>query len=289
MSNWYEIGWGLDRSPDGKRLVKLYLDVESANPLLWSAEFAAMLPHQDDTYGLGGLAAHPTDEDKLFVLADQGSDPARLYTYRISTAAWTHITFEHQEKYWGLGSRCDGTLTTVRRPYTKIDGVRGTLISFSPDNPGETTTILELDHGIPVGDNAVDYATGATWTSGLTAWNGGEPGPSYLTSDGKVRALRGIAETWISGMMSNRFPSTGGEERRTSGFFVSAANSTRQSSATPLYLIRRNRRGVDEVVPMDYLEAFGLPQPNLVDLANVAGWCNEQRNAALRGRDWPEI
>ncbi|MCB9558384.1 MAG: hypothetical protein H6707_19875 [Deltaproteobacteria bacterium] len=262
------LGYAIGRNP--LALYRLHFD--NTTDVEWSAEYVDDLPESatSENIGIGGLAAHPTNPKVLYLSFDRGtSNGAEMWKYTLTLGVWTKITDYNPagtNRYWGLGSLCSGDLTSVSRPYSTSSFVNGTLVSFDPSTP-QTTTTLFTANAFAIADNDSNYGDGVTNVFGLDGSNN-----KYVTDDGSNYYTYGsISENWLVGAMSNPVL-WDFDPHCTFQYIVAAANSSSQSTATPLYVVRHNTSSGNSQA-MGYYNAYSQSQPALVDLSNIPGYC----------------
>lgn len=262
-------------------IYKLYYVNDGGDPIKWTAELINdSLPSGATTeaIGIGGLAAHPTDADKLYLSFDNGNqNGAKIYSYRISTDSWSLVSSFNPAgnvRYWGLGATCDqGKLAAVSRLYTTDETVDGVYVSFSPSSPLSTSNEF-VAPDVAVADNAARYDYADLWVAGRTSDH-----TIYTTNDGSnltqyaTSGTYQVDEAWAIGLMSNPvlLPDDGECKRH---HYMATANSSSQYTATPLYSIQVDTSYTPQAVKMSYENAFEQANPALVDLANLPDFCN---------------
>lgn len=299
--DWVAVGYAIDRQchnaangnavVDQNNVVKIYA---LGNPelfgysgkVVWAAKFVAQIPSLNQ-FNFGGLAAHPT-ENKLYVLVEAPNTGQTDYLYTLDLdflnqnpsnpgGAWSWITINHPQTWVGLGSRCDGTLTTVQRPNDATTG--GDLIAFSPTeynqyNQSTWSSVWTLE-GLGLGDTTNLYTpAGDLYYGGIVDFSNGVEGPTFISNDESVGNINlGILEPYISGLAANRWRLADGSCEH--ALFAAGNLGKHHCEATPLYLIAPGQAENNTVAAV-YLDQFDYPQPAIKDLCNMPKFCNTE-------------
>ena len=261
------MGYSIGRNP-----LAIYRIHHIGPNMTWTAAYLADLPANATAanIGIGGLAAHPTDDETLYLMIDRGlANGAEIYAFNLREGTWSLVkTFNPagDQRYWGFGSLCNGKLTSVSREYTTSSSVDGTFISFDVSTPTSTTTLFTAE-AFALADNAADYETEVPHVFGRDASD-----DLYATPDGSTYyTYSGISEAWLTAAMANRIKFDGyscGEL----DYIVAGADSSSEDGPSPVYAVKASS-GTNSVA-LTYYDMYSEPQPNVVDFANIPGWCS---------------